>query len=460
MNDRPKPHGSKAMAAFLGLLFVYGSALGLMYAYTPRGVHREQVRIDGPDNAPCLGTAWLPENPKAVVVLGHGVSGNQGIMAHLARSYALHGYAAVTIDFWGSGLSRERFNWLANARQLHAWFAWTHERFPDLPMAYLGYSMGGVAGDLALRQGADMDAYVSMGMLPRKDHEVPTLIAAGRFEELFTPERAHLRAGDKMDVLISPYSNHILEASDPVLIQGILSWTEKHLGFDGNPRFPWAAYLSSMAGLVLGCGAALALAGWALKLLRHPPRGAAQPTQVVRRWSVNPYRIVGRLLGCGGRAAPMVSTASLPMVALQGFVYSVLFIVMLHPVLSTNIYTYALLHPERWLIWLLLFPLLAPVVMFDGWVLERLPLTSAWKRFMIASATRAIPLIALAIGLRFVPGMAFFGMILGIWAFVFVMLSAAQSLAVRGARDYRAGLVASAILFVWVIAFWSPLYLG
>jgi hypothetical protein len=47
-----------------------------------------------------------------------------------------------------------------------------------------------------------------------------------------------------------------------------------------------------------------------------------------------------------------------------------------------------------------------------------------------------------------------------ILAFVLVVLSSVHAMATRATSDYRAGALASAILFAWVIAFWFPLTWG
>jgi multisubunit Na+/H+ antiporter MnhB subunit len=69
-----------------------------------------------------------------------------------------------------------------------------------------------------------------------------------------------------------------------------------------------------------------------------------------------------------------------------------------------------------------------------------------------------VPLLVLCVGLRLLnPGLAFLGMLLGIFAFVATMLAMVHTLATRSAGDYRAGVAATAIIFAWVLAFWFPM---
>jgi alpha-beta hydrolase superfamily lysophospholipase len=133
-----------ALAA-AGALCLAG-ACALLLLTLPVGVVRESVEIAGPGGRPCGGTLWLPREPVAVVILGHGVTENRGCMAALAKLFAANGYAVMAVDFWGHGQSRVPFDWGANPAQIHAWCAWARERFPGLPLGYLGHSMGGFAG--------------------------------------------------------------------------------------------------------------------------------------------------------------------------------------------------------------------------------------------------------------------------------------------------------------------------
>ena len=67
------------LVAGVALLLV---AFALMGLSIPSGVQREYVGISLADGRPCRGTVWMPGgSPKAVMLIGHGVSSNQGVMA-------------------------------------------------------------------------------------------------------------------------------------------------------------------------------------------------------------------------------------------------------------------------------------------------------------------------------------------------------------------------------------------
>lgn len=437
-------------------LFV--AALALMWGSIPRGISREAIVVAGPGGMPSHGTVWRPETPKGVIVIGHGVTSNGSVMATMAKAFARNGYIAITFDFWGHGRSREEFSWRATPEQVAAWCAWARRQYTGLPLAYLGHSMGGFAGSEAFVEPGRVDAFVTMGMLPRETPVVKTLIAMGAFEELFSPDEARNRFEGNADIVVSPWSDHTLEPWDPVLVERITAWLDSALGLNHGPGFPWLRWLMQWAAVVVGCAAAFVLGEQAAAALRR--QAAPEPGAAVagaRHWSLNPYRIAGWLLGYRGRGlAPRGQSAARALA--QGALFFVAFIVPLSFVLTGHVFTCRIEHPLRWLLWCVVAAVAAIPVAVDIWLLERLPLTHARGRFAVAALTRAVPLLALAAAVCLAaPQMAFGAMMLAIYTFIFVMLAAVHALATRGSGDYRAGAAASLFLFAWVIAFWFPL---
>lgn len=435
---------------------VYMAAWVVSNVLVVSGVQREAVNIDGPGGKPCVGTVWTPPAPKAVMLLGHGVTANQGVTALAANAFARNGYIAVTIYFWGHGRSRERFDWTANHLQVNAWCEWARARFPGLPLAYLGHSMGGEAGDKAFRRKPNVDAFVSMGMLPQVVPPCKTLLAFGRFEELFSAEQARERAQDKADVLISPYSEHTLEAADPVLLQGIVAWVDEALGFDGESRFPWIRWGLLLLATAFGCAAALVLAEQATALLR-PSVHSNNGTPLGPPGRFNVFRAAAWALRCKGNAAPPRS-GGLVSAAVRGVVFSLVLVVLLSWLFTMNVYTCSLDHPQRCITWLVLALIMVGLFSLTTRALERLPLSTTFQRFVVGAVTRAVPLFVLCLALELMgPGIAFAGMMFGILALVFVFIAGVYALATRGAGDYRSGAVACGITLAWITAFWFPL---
>ncbi len=481
--DHPEGPCRATPSAILAIpIILYLLAVMLIYL-PPTGVQqREQVVIAGPGGKPCQGTLWREAGaPGAVLVAGHGVTANRGIMAMIAHAFTHNGYAVLALDFWGHGKSREPFDWHANPEQVRAWCAWARERFPGLPLVYLGYSMGGFAGAEAFSENPEVDAFVALGALPRRELRCPTLVASGAHEELFTPAHARKLVEDWGEVVTSPWSDHVLEAHDPVLIGRILAWVNgtlnitpparvsrfSHLvsersapGSPGFPKdyvFPWLYWSLFVFSLITGCIAVLKIAERLVGLVRPPAAVPELGPVLIRSWSVNPYRVVGSILGCHGPGVPPRSR-SLPRALFCGAAFSVLLVLLLTGLLNRHVFTCAPNHPERLLTWLLLIPIVAVPMFFDSWMLERLPFSRNRKRFLVAALTRAIPFLVAGITLRVLgPPVAFPGMMLILFALILIMLSLIHTLATRASADWRGGAVASIVFFAWLIAFWFPL---
>jgi len=86
-------------------------------------------------------------------------------------------------------------------------------------------------------------------------HGPPVLLLAGSFEELYRPAR--LRALTNAQVVISPWSDHILEAFDPVLARAAVKAACATVG-KPVPAAP-TAWRWRFGGLVLGIAGALVL---------------------------------------------------------------------------------------------------------------------------------------------------------------------------------------------------------
>lgn len=437
------------------LLFLV--ALAFMRVSTPLGVRAEPIGIEGPGGRPCVGRLWHPADPpKAVILIGHGVSCNQGVMATIAKAFSAEGYAAIAFDFWGHGRAREPFDWRGNPDQVRAWCAWARGAYPGLPLAYLGHSMGGFAAAEAFAGEPLVDAFVSLGALPRQFPDVPTLVAAGRFEELFSPAEARRRAEGRAGVLISPFSNHALETWDPVLVRGMVAWVDTTLGLASLFSYPWWRWLALYAAIAAGVAGAFLLAGGAAATLRGEVREIARP-RAERRWSLNPYRVAARFTAVD-HARPAERAASLPRALLQALIFSAVLVAALALLLDRDVFTSWPDHPARVLAWLIGAAALWPVFLLDALVLERVPFRGAGQRFQVAALTRAVPVFVVAAVLwLLVPQVAFGAMMLAILAFLAVMLSLVHALVTRAAADPRAGALASAMTLAWVVAFWFPM---
>jgi alpha-beta hydrolase superfamily lysophospholipase len=108
---------------------------------------------------------WLPAEPRAVVVICHGVNSHGGQQAWTAEQLTAHGYAVYAVDLRGRGVSEgERFyvddiaEYVADVRGL---IAIARERHAGLPLYLLGHSAGGVVScTLALDHQDEIDGLI------------------------------------------------------------------------------------------------------------------------------------------------------------------------------------------------------------------------------------------------------------------------------------------------------------
>lgn len=456
----PGAHAPFRNRALLGGLALFVLAAALMRLSAAPGVRSEARWIAGPapGDPPLPGRLWQPaDEAKAVILLGHGVSCNQGVMAAAAKAYAGQGYAALAFDFWGHGRVRAPMDWRRNPEVVEAWLAWARAAYPGLPVAYLGHSMGAGAGDGLLRAGtAAPDAFLSMGSLPARNDAAPTLIATGRFEELFTPAQARERAGDWAETLVSPWSNHALETWDPVLIQGMIDWTDRTLGTPPAEDFSWARWHLALIATVIGSlGALLAAAGLAGLLRGASLRVDTGPGG--KGWRLNPYLPAARLFGAP-RSGARARQASAARAIGAGLVFGGAAVALLILLLDRDIFSCRPDHPARLLAWAAGALIAAGPLWLDAALLDRaVGGGGGLRRFAAAALTRGAPLLVIGAALWFQPGpIAFLGMMFGVLAFIAAMIALVQALAQRAVGDPRTAACAAAVLLPWVFAFWFP----
>jgi hypothetical protein len=124
---------------------------------------------------------------------------------------------------------------------------------------FIGHSMGAALGSRSVREaGFRPKLFIGVGF-PAKlgEHGPPLLLLAGLFEEFSFNRPARLQAITHAQVVISPWSEHILEAYDPVLVRAAVKAACAAVG-KPVPAAP-TAWRWRFAGLVLGIAGALGL---------------------------------------------------------------------------------------------------------------------------------------------------------------------------------------------------------
>lgn len=109
--------------------------------------HRE-MQLPGCQDASLYAQAWLPEGePRAVLVVSHGLAEHSGRYAQFAEYFAARDYAVYAIDHRGHGKSTgsraniERFSYVVS--DLGAFVGRAQRQHPDASSFLVGHSMGG-----------------------------------------------------------------------------------------------------------------------------------------------------------------------------------------------------------------------------------------------------------------------------------------------------------------------------
>lgn len=105
-------------------------------------------RLTGQGGVPIFYRGLIPENPRAVLVIVHGVAEHSGRYIHLMNDMARRGFASFAIDQRGLGQSGgfrghvDRFEDLTE--DVASLVTVARSDFPGLPVFLVGHSMGGL----------------------------------------------------------------------------------------------------------------------------------------------------------------------------------------------------------------------------------------------------------------------------------------------------------------------------
>lgn len=121
-----------------------------------------------------VGRLDAPEQPKAVVVIVHGLCEHYGRYDYLTERLNASGYAVVRFDHRGHGRSMGKKTWYDDRTQIVAdtdlFVEEARAHYPDLPMFMLGHSMGGFgAASYGTAHPGKLAGYVLSGAWTR-DH--------------------------------------------------------------------------------------------------------------------------------------------------------------------------------------------------------------------------------------------------------------------------------------------------
>jgi Alpha/beta hydrolase family len=216
------------------------------------GVRVEKVTLA--EDTPALKFIPAGAGPHPVALLAHGYASSKEAMFRYGEALAAAGFICYSVDQPGHGASPQPLNAMDAAHTLEA-----AARQVGPVDVFLGWSMGGFTGGVAVRDG-DMKpgVFIALGAMPvLGERGPPLLFLAGQFEEAFTP--ALLKTRKDARVVISPWSDHFLEGFDPVLVNAAVKAACDAV--HRTPPAPPRTWLWRLVGIALAMLAAGGLAG-------------------------------------------------------------------------------------------------------------------------------------------------------------------------------------------------------
>ncbi|HEV8646716.1 MAG TPA: alpha/beta hydrolase [Burkholderiales bacterium] len=233
------------MAAIISV----GAGAALSRVIEP-GVRVAKVMLAG--NTPAIRLFPATPGPHPIALLAHGNGGSKEMFFRFGEALAAAGFDCYSVDQAGYGESPQSCS-RTNVRHYFV----EAERALGAVDVFIGHSMGGGTGSWSVREaGFRPKLFIGVGY-PAKlgEHGPPLVLLAGLFDQFFRP--AELRAVSNAQVVISPWSEHILEVYDPVLVRAAVEAACATVG-KPVPAAP-TVWRWRFAGLVLGIAGALVL---------------------------------------------------------------------------------------------------------------------------------------------------------------------------------------------------------
>ncbi|HEX4644354.1 MAG TPA: alpha/beta fold hydrolase [Verrucomicrobiae bacterium] len=226
------------------------TAVALSHLIEP-GVRVEKVTLA--EETPALKFIPTGAGPHPVALLAHGYASSKEAFFRYGEALAAAGFVCYSVDQPGHGASPRTYTLMETAHTLEA-----VAREIGPVDVFAGWSMGGFTGGEAVREGGMRPGlFIAVGSMPiLGDHAPPLLLLAGRFEEALTPDLLKTRTDARL--VISPWSDHLLEGFNPVLVNAAVEAASAAV--HKTPPAPPTAWRWRLLGVVLAMLAAGGLA--------------------------------------------------------------------------------------------------------------------------------------------------------------------------------------------------------
>ena len=226
----------------------------LLAHFIEPGVGIEKVILAG--NTPTIHLFPRTSGSHPVALLAHGVTASKETMFRFGEALAAAGFDCYAVDLAGHGESRLRCSGAEMAAQMRG-----ITRALGRVDVFVGHSMGAGVGQASVKNGdLSPKLFIAAGANPSLGKPgPPLLLLAGDLEELVS--LPSLKARSDARLVLSPWSDHVLEIFDPHLVN---AGVEAACAAVGKPPPPSPRFwLWRLAGVVCGMAGALGLI-WSL----------------------------------------------------------------------------------------------------------------------------------------------------------------------------------------------------
>jgi pimeloyl-ACP methyl ester carboxylesterase len=214
------------------------------------GVGVEKLMLAG--DTPAIHLFPKTSGPHPVALLAHGVTASKETMFRFGEALAAAGFDCYAVDMAGHGESRLRLSGPELVAQMGRVI-----RALGRVDVFVGHSMGAAAGEASFHNGdlkpklfIAAGANVNLG-----ERGPPLLLLAGDLDELVS--LASLKARSEARLVLSPWSDHVLEIFDPRLVNAGVEAACAAVG--RTPPPPPRSWLWRLAGVMCGMAGALGL---------------------------------------------------------------------------------------------------------------------------------------------------------------------------------------------------------
>ncbi|MBE2184760.1 MAG: alpha/beta hydrolase [Anaerolineae bacterium] len=180
------------------------------------------------DNLSLHTARWIPDSPRAAIILVHGYGEHSGRYQHVARALVDRGYAVFALDHRAHGKSEGTPRALVRSiatvvADLKKYVEAVSAEFPHLPRFMLGHSMGGlITWGYIVRHSGDLSAAVISGAPVNADANVsPLLLGFANLANKISPALALVDLTPLVELSHNP-QNQEQFAADPLNYHGKL----------------------------------------------------------------------------------------------------------------------------------------------------------------------------------------------------------------------------------------------